>query len=28
LRPVLDVQDDIIENSLKIMSDECRKLNQ
>lgn len=27
LRPVLDVQDDIIEQSLKIMSDECRKLN-
>lgn len=27
LRPVLDVKDQIIENSLKIMSDECRKLN-
>jgi L-lysine 6-transaminase len=27
LRPVLDVKDDIIEQSLKIMSDECRKLN-
>jgi L-lysine 6-transaminase len=26
LRPVLDVKDDIIEQSLKIMSDECRKL--
>ncbi|NOS71590.1 MAG: L-lysine 6-transaminase [Verrucomicrobia bacterium] len=27
LRPVLDVKDDIIELSLKIMSDECAKLN-
>jgi L-lysine 6-transaminase len=27
LRPVLDVTDDIIEQSLKIMSDECRKLS-
>lgn len=27
LRPVLDVKDDIIEQSLKIMSDECGKLN-
>jgi L-lysine 6-transaminase len=27
LRPVLDVTDDIIEQSLQIMSDECRKLN-
>jgi L-lysine 6-transaminase len=27
LRPVLDVKDDVIEQSLKIMSDECRKLN-
>lgn len=28
LRPVLDVKDNIIEQSLKIMSDECRKMNQ
>jgi L-lysine 6-transaminase len=27
LRPVLDIKDDVIEQSLKIMSDECRKLN-
>lgn len=27
LRPVLDVKDEIIEQSLKIMSDECAKLN-
>lgn len=27
LRPVLDVKDNVIEESLKIMSDECHKLN-
>jgi L-lysine 6-transaminase len=28
LRPVLDVKDEIVETSLRIMDDQCRKLNQ
>jgi hypothetical protein len=27
LRPVLDVPDDVVEDSLEIMDKECRKLN-